>query len=204
MRRASIRTAAAAVMLTVALALPGVAGAASRVRPSPTVMRIAAVTVGVRGANAWLGAVLAALPPNPCTPEPGPPDSPVCLGLEGVLGGYEALATTVGDACDATRVDAGADDLLPAALAPATDARTALIVRQLAAITAVLGAANAFLGGILVPSPGPPEAPEAAALAALYDAVVAGAVSIPPVDPDGNLWPPNPCIPSPGPPELPA
>lgn len=193
MHRTPIRTAVVAAMLTLALALPGAAGAATRVPASPTVRQIVVVTAVVNGTNAWLDLVIAALPPNPCTPDPGPPEiDPVCLGFVGVLGAYEALGETVGDACVARPDDGLGDPVVTDAVAPASDLRTRLIVRQLNLITAVLGAANDRLIGILTPDPGPPEI---AALAALYDAVGVGAVSVPPVDLDGDLWPPNPCIP---------
>ena len=189
MRRTPIRAAVIAVMLAVVVALPGAAGAASRVPASPTVRQIVVVTAVVNGTNAWLDL---SSPSRP-TRAPSPEIDPVCLGFVQVLGAYEALGDTVADACEATRDGLG-DAVVTDAVAPAGDLRTRLIVRQLALITAVLGAADDRLIGILVPDPGPLDAPTAAALAALYDAVVDGGSAVGAwLDPDRSEWPPNPC-----------
>jgi hypothetical protein len=197
-RRKPIRAAVVAAMLTVVVALPSVAGAGNRIpvssvddATSPIANRIAAVTNIVNATNARLARVIAAWPPNPCAEI-----TPVCPASLTVVGSYSALGKSVAEVCGGTPGDGLGVAVISDADAFAGDTSTTGIADQLTSIATVLGNADDRLGGIHYPNPGPPSAPEAAALSALSVAIAAGGFAA-----DGWIgylggfnWPPNPCV----------
>lgn len=97
------------------------------------------------------------------------------------------------DACAADRLDGPGDAVISDADAFDADTRETGIANQLGSIATVLGNADDRLDGIVSPSPGPPDAPEALALNALSEAIFDGgsaAVGLTGGDFDP---PPNPC-----------
>jgi hypothetical protein len=185
-----------ATLLVLVMALPGVAGAGSRIpvsstddTGSPAANRIDAVTNIVVATNARLERVIAAHPPDPGAPEIGP----VGLGFVVAMGAYSALAQSVACALEGVYADGPGDAVITDADAYAVDMSTNGILNQLASITTVLGNADDRLGGIRYPSPGPPNDPEAAALSALALAISDGGSAA--ADWLGIFWPPNPCTP---------
>lgn len=195
MRRTSIRAAAVAAMLAVAVVLPVAAGAGGRVpvdsvddATSPTANRIAAVTNIVVATNARLDRVITAWPPNPCTGI-----CPVDDGFVAARVAYEALGQSVAEACAGSPGDGLGDAVITDADAFAADTSQTGIANQLLSIATVLGNADDRLGGIRVPNPGPPESPEMVALVALAEAVDLGGAAA--AGWSGVLWPPNPCVP---------
>src|SRR3990172_1722257 len=143
MRRTRVGAAAVAALLVVMVAVPGLAGADSRIpvssvddATSPVANRIAAVTNIISATNARLARVITAYPPNSCTEF-----CPVADGFIAALSAYNALGESVIADADAFAADTSATG----------------IANQLASIATVLGNADDRLGGIRVPDSGPPE-----------------------------------------------
>jgi len=197
MRRTRVGAAAVAALLVVMVAVPGSAGADSRIpvssvddATSPVANRIAAVTNIISATNARLARVITAYPPNSCTEF-----CPVADGFIAALSAYNALGESVAEACAS---EGGPSDGLGASViadadAFAADTSATGIANQPASIATVLGNADDRLGGIRVPDSGPPESPEAAALNALSVVVSEGGNAA-----GGWLgasfdYPPNPC-----------
>jgi hypothetical protein len=187
-----------ATLLVLMLALPGMAGAGSRIpvnstddTASPAANRIDAVTNIVLATNARLTRVMTAYPPNPCAEI-----SALCPAALSVVGAYSTLGHSVACALEAVYADGPGDAVITDADAYAADISTNGILNQLASIATVLGNADDRLGGIRVPNPGPPEAPEAAALNALALAIADGGSAA--ADWLGTEYPPNPCEPPAG------
>ena len=201
MSRTRARLAALAALLVLALTLPGGVGAANRVpvssvddATSPTANRITAVTNIVVATNARVDRVALAWPPNPCAVLAEP--TALCTAAIEVVGAYSALGQAVVDACAGSPVVGPGDAVISDADTHAADTSSAGIANQLASITTVLGNANDRLGGIRLPSPVPPDGPEAAALNALSVAIFAGGTdALGLVGGGGFDYPPNPCSP---------
>ncbi len=191
-----VRAAAIAALFLVVSASPASAGSRIPVNStddaaSPAANRIAAVTNIVIATNARLTRVAAAFAPNPCADVTEP--TTFCDAVIGVFFAYSALGQSVADACAGSPLDGPGDAVITDADAYATDMSAAGIVNQLASIATVLGNADDRLGGILIPSPGPPDSPEAAVLSALSVAIFDGGSAA-----AGWLggifdYPPNPC-----------
>jgi hypothetical protein len=185
-----------ATLIALMMALPGAAGADARIpvsstddTASPTANRIDAVTNIVIATNARLERVIAAHPPDPGAPEIGP----VGLAFIAALGAYSTIGQSVADACAGALLDGPGDAVITDADAFAADTSATGIANQLASIATVLGNADDRLGGILSPTPGPPEAPEAAALDALSVAIYEGGSAAAGWLGAGFDYPPNPC-----------
>jgi hypothetical protein len=162
---------------------------------SPTANRIDAVTNIVEATNARLERVASAYPPNPCADITEP--TAFCDAAIGAFAAYLTLGQSVADACAAEALDGPGDAVITDADVYASDMSATGLANQLTSIVVVLGNADDRLGGILVPNPGPPEAPVTTALGVLYAAIadggtVAGGLLHPP-DP-GFEYPPNPCV----------
>jgi hypothetical protein len=190
------RVAAVATLLVLMLALPAVAGADGRIpvsstddTASPAANRIDAVTNIVLATNARLDRVIAAHPPDPGAPEIGP----VGLGFIAALGAYSTLGQSVMDACEGLPGEGPGDSVITDADAFAADVSETGIANQLASIATVLGNADDRLGGILTPSPGPQDAPEATSLNALSVAIDEGGSTAAGWLGAGFDYPPNPC-----------
>lgn len=199
MPRTIPRVAVVATLLGLMMALPAVAGAGSRIpvnstddTGSPAANRIDAVTNIVVATTARLERVIAAHPPDPGAPEIGP----VSFGFLAVMGAYSTLGQSVACALEGVYADGPGDAVITDADAYAADMSTNGILNQLASIATVLGNADDRLGGIRMPSPGPPTTPEDAALAELAAAVDPGGLAA--ADWLGTFWPPNPCTPADG------
>jgi len=157
---------------------------------SPTANRIDAVTQIVEATNARLERVSSAWPPNPCAGVTEP--TAFCDAAISALFAYSALGQSVAYACASGQLDGTGDAVITDADAFAADMSATGLANQLASIAVVLGNADDRLGGILAPSPGPPEAPVAGALNALSVAIYAGGSSD--LLGGGFDWPPNPCL----------
>jgi len=194
-----VRAAAIAALFIVISASP--ASAVSRIPvhstddpASPTANRIDAVTNIVEATNARLERVASAYPPNPCADITEP--TAFCDAAIGAFAAYSAVGQSVADACAGGPLDGPGDAVITDADAFAADMSATGLANQLASIAVVLGNADDRLGGILTPSPGPPDAPVTTSLGVLYAAIadggtVAGGLLHPP-DP-GFEYPPNPC-----------
>jgi hypothetical protein len=158
---------------------------------SPTANRIDAVTEIVEATNARLERVASSYPPNPCADITEP--TAFCDAAIGAFVAYSALGQSVADACAAEALEGPGDAVITDADAFAADMSAAGLANQLTSIAVVLGNADDRLGGILLPNPGPPEAPVAAALHTLSVAISDGGTAAEELLGAGFDYPPNPC-----------
>ena len=158
---------------------------------SPTANRIDAVTQIVEATNDRLGRVASAFPPNPCASITEP--TAFCDAAISAFFAYSALGQTVADACAGVPLDGPGDAVISDADAYAADMSPTGAANQLASITIVLGNADDRLGGIQIPTPGPPDAPVATALNALSVAIIDGGTAAGGLTGGAFEFPPNPC-----------